>query len=60
MSAIGGEAPNIPLPSFLMKFLVRQFMHSEEDGTMGILKCLCDPDAKSGQFYGPIGTAPLC
>ncbi len=26
---------------------------SMEDGTMGILSCMCLPEAKSGQFYGP-------
>ena len=26
---------------------------SEEDGTMGILSCMCVTDAKSGEFHGP-------
>ena len=26
---------------------------SAEDGAMGILSCVCLPDAQSGQFYGP-------
>ena len=26
---------------------------SPEDGAMGILSCMCLPEAKSGQFYGP-------
>lgn len=26
---------------------------SAEDGAMGILSCMCLPDARSGQFYGP-------
>jgi len=28
---------------------------SAEDGAMGIMRCCCDPDAKSGDFYGPVG-----
>lgn len=28
---------------------------SAEDGTMGILRCCCDPAAKSGDYYGPSG-----
>ncbi len=30
-----------------------KFSQSPEDGAMGILSCMCLPDAKSGQFYGP-------
>lgn len=26
---------------------------SQEDGTMGILSCMCKPDARSGTFHGP-------
>jgi hypothetical protein len=52
---MGGDVPAIPLPGFLLRFLLRQLMQSEEDGTMGLLKCLCDPHAVSGQFYGPVG-----
>ena len=28
---------------------------SEEDATVGILRNACDPQAKSGEFYGPLG-----
>ena len=28
---------------------------SEEDGTLGILRCCCDPAAKSGDFFSPPG-----
>ncbi|CAE7742489.1 unnamed protein product [Symbiodinium pilosum] len=28
---------------------------SEEDGAVGILRNACDPEAKSGEFYGPLG-----
>lgn len=30
-----------------------RFSQSAEDGAMGILSCMCLPDAQSGQFYGP-------
>jgi len=30
-----------------------RFSQSAEDGSMGILSCMCLPDATSGQFYGP-------
>ncbi len=33
----------------------RMLMQSTEDGTMGIARCCCDPEAKSGEFYGPLG-----
>lgn len=39
-------------------FLMAGIMYmaqSEEDGTMGILRCAADPQAESGQFYGPAG-----
>jgi NAD(P)-dependent dehydrogenase (short-subunit alcohol dehydrogenase family) len=31
---------------------------SMEDGAMGILSCICLPEAKSGEFYGP-GSSPM-
>ncbi len=37
-------------------FFTDQFMRfsqSPEDGAMGILSCMCLPEAQSGQFYGP-------
>ena len=30
-----------------------RFSQSMEDGAMGILSCMCLPEAQSGQFYGP-------
>ncbi|CAE7299155.1 RDH12 [Symbiodinium sp. CCMP2456] len=30
---------------------------SEEDGTLGILRCSCDPSAQSGDFFSPPGGA---
>jgi NAD(P)-dependent dehydrogenase (short-subunit alcohol dehydrogenase family) len=38
--------------------LFMRFSQSPEDGAMGIVSCMCLPDATSGQFYGPgSGTA---
>ena len=33
--------------------LFMKFGQTSEDGAMGILSCMCLPDAESGQFYGP-------
>lgn len=33
--------------------LMMRFSQSPEDGAMGILSCMCLPEAQSGQFYGP-------
>ncbi len=33
--------------------IMMRFSQSPEDGAMGILSCMCLPDAQSGQFYGP-------
>ena len=38
------------------KFFTRKMMkrsQSEEDGAMGIISCICLPNIKSGQFWGP-------
>jgi len=35
--------------------LMKYAAHSGEDGTCGLLRCCCDPEAKSGEFYGPPG-----
>lgn len=49
----GGAVKGPPVPMCLMvKVLGAQ---SAEDATIGILYCACDPDAKSGEFYGPLG-----
>ncbi len=40
----------------MAKGLTRWFMklsQSMEDGAMGLLGCMCLPEARSGQFYGP-------
>lgn len=28
---------------------------SQEDGSMGVLRCCCEPNSKTGDFYGPKG-----
>ena len=33
--------------------LMMRMAQSTEDGAMGILSCMCLPDAASGTFYGP-------
>lgn len=33
--------------------IMRKMSQSTEDGAMGIISCICLPDASSGQFYGP-------
>ena len=33
--------------------VVQRFSQTAEDGAMGILSCMCLPNATSGQFYGP-------
>jgi NAD(P)-dependent dehydrogenase (short-subunit alcohol dehydrogenase family) len=33
--------------------LMMKMAQSQEDGAMGILSCMCLPEAQSGQFYGP-------
>jgi NAD(P)-dependent dehydrogenase (short-subunit alcohol dehydrogenase family) len=38
--------------SFLTGALMK-FSQSPEEGAMGILSCMCLPEAQSGQFYGP-------
>jgi len=42
-------------PGLLLKLVAWMLMQSTEDGTMGIARCCCDPEAKSGEFYGPLG-----
>ena len=33
--------------------IMMRFSQSPENGTMGLLSCMCLPEAQSGQFYGP-------
>ena len=38
------------------RFFTNLFMRmaqSQEDGSLGILSCMCLPEAQSGDFYGP-------
>lgn len=37
----------------LLTGMMMRFSQSAEDGAMGILSCMCLPNAQSGQFYGP-------
>lgn len=34
-------------------FLMKHAAHSGEDGSMGLIRCCCDTEAKTGDFYGP-------
>lgn len=43
------------MPKCMSNFLFSKLMQSEEDATLGILRCTCDPSAKSREFYGPRG-----
>ena len=38
-----------------LKLFLKWLMHSQEDGTMGLLMCACEPSVASGDFYGPYG-----
>ena len=35
----------------MTRFMMKR-SQSEEDGSIGILSCICLPEAKSGQFWG--------
>lgn len=37
----------------LFTSMFMKFSQSPQEGAMGILSCMCLPEAKSGQFYGP-------
>jgi len=39
--------------SGLMVRVMKAGSQSSEDGACGMLTCMCSPDAKSGEFYGP-------
>mmetsp|Transcript_41404 Transcript_41404/g.77058 ORF Transcript_41404/g.77058 Transcript_41404/m.77058 type:complete len:352 (-) Transcript_41404:35-1090(-) len=47
----GVKAP--PLPMCCIKKVMKT--QSREDATIGILYCTCSPDAKTGEFFGPLG-----
>ena len=50
-----GDTSMLAMPQCLSKLFFKWLMHSQEDGTMGLLLCSADPKAQSGQFYGPYG-----
>eukprot|EP00051_Salpingoeca_urceolata_P032272 m.14959 g.14959 ORF g.14959 m.14959 type:complete len:330 (-) comp4933_c0_seq2:47-1036(-) len=39
--------------SWLSESVLGTMAQSQEDGTCGILRCACDPEVNSGEFYGP-------
>ena len=45
----------LAMPQCVGKLFFKWLMHSQEDGTMGLLLCTTDPAAEGGQFYGPYG-----
>jgi len=49
--SVGG----ISVPKFMARSYQKMMFMPIEDGTMGILKCACDPEVQSGCFYGPVG-----
>jgi NAD(P)-dependent dehydrogenase (short-subunit alcohol dehydrogenase family) len=56
-STKGGITP-LPLPPCLLNSWLgakMMGMQSEHDASVGILRQTCDPDAKSGEFFGPVG-----
>ncbi|CAE7203872.1 unnamed protein product [Symbiodinium sp. CCMP2592] len=42
-------------PKWIGSRMISFMGQSEEDATVGILRNACDPEAKSGEFYGPLG-----
>ena len=50
-----GDTSMLALPQCLSKLFLKWLMHSQEDGTMGLLMCACEPSVASGDFYGPYG-----
>eukprot|EP00746_Dinoflagellata_sp_MGD_P066045 gnl/MRDRNA2_/MRDRNA2_27425_c0_seq1.p1 gnl/MRDRNA2_/MRDRNA2_27425_c0~~gnl/MRDRNA2_/MRDRNA2_27425_c0_seq1.p1 ORF type:complete len:364 (-),score=75.11 gnl/MRDRNA2_/MRDRNA2_27425_c0_seq1:51-1142(-) len=51
----GGAADLGSAPQCVQNLVQYAIMHSEQDATMGILRCCCDPAVKSREFYGPPG-----
>mmetsp|Transcript_76174 Transcript_76174/g.223301 ORF Transcript_76174/g.223301 Transcript_76174/m.223301 type:complete len:363 (-) Transcript_76174:149-1237(-) len=52
----GGMNDLKALPKCISDPLLSSMMQSEEDATMGILRCCCDPKVQSKEFYGPRGS----
>ena len=58
-TTIGDEAIRKITSCCLTKYCVPFFVQSAEDGTMGLLKAMMSPDAKSGTHYAPKGYKSL-
>mmetsp|Transcript_20748 Transcript_20748/g.64060 ORF Transcript_20748/g.64060 Transcript_20748/m.64060 type:complete len:364 (+) Transcript_20748:83-1174(+) len=43
------------MPKCVSNLIFSMMMQSEEDATLGIMRCTCDPEVESRQFYGPKG-----
>ncbi|CAE8667616.1 unnamed protein product [Polarella glacialis] len=55
MMSGGGGKDVVMLPQCAWTLVAHMMMQSQEDATIGILRSGCDPAAKSGEFYGPLG-----
>jgi len=55
MFAAGGGNDVKTMPTGVRNMIFASMMQSVEDGSMGIIRCCCDPAAKSGNFFGPVG-----
>ncbi|CAE8696900.1 unnamed protein product [Polarella glacialis] len=55
MMSGGGAKDVVMLPQCAWTLMAHMMMQSQEDATIGILRSGCDPAAKSGEFYGPLG-----
>ena len=51
----GGADDTAKTPEWVGGIIMSFIAQSEEDATVGILRQACDPEAKSGEFYGPLG-----
>mmetsp|Transcript_23046 Transcript_23046/g.43319 ORF Transcript_23046/g.43319 Transcript_23046/m.43319 type:complete len:362 (+) Transcript_23046:49-1134(+) len=51
----GGAEDVASAPEWIRNAYMAMTTQSEEDGTVGILRCAMHPDAQSGEFYGPLG-----
>ncbi|CAE7643218.1 unnamed protein product, partial [Symbiodinium pilosum] len=51
----GGAADMEKVPKWMREMIMSMLCQSEEDGTVGILRNACSPEANSGEFYGPLG-----
>ena len=51
----GGAKDLEQMPSFVGHLFNYFLCQTEEDATVGILRCACSPEAQSGEFFGPLG-----